>query len=598
MNNYNLPLLFGDDPGAAGQPAPANSLSNTPAAAPPPLAGAASNTPATAPPSPPPNRPVGYRRPQSERNQPPPLSPELQRESRIRMRNCKSQMLDNYPFFGRLALKMPLQPDDQRTSIAADGQNIYYNPRWVSEHNADQLKYAIARVVMACALKHHTRRGDRDYARWQAASRIVTSHFLKDSGINPGAPGDDNSVESGAGMNESIEKVYDLLKNLMPDQDNPEQQPQSGQGSGQSQGQGQGRGQQGQQNSGSGQGSRQSPGQSPGRSNNPGQQPGGQGQQPGQSNSGSGSSQSQDPNQQPGSNPGQGGQSRRDQSRQDQNNQSGQGSDQADNNQNQPADQPPGSNESPKPGEPSPPNSDPKGQGEVMDSPAGSDPEDQDAQRRSEEQEWDQALHSALQFAKSVGNQPGNMAEFVAAMHQSQVAWTELLRRFMYAHSKSDYTWARPNTRYIHQGLYMPTLDNPTMPSVVLSIDTSGSMSNPELAQVWSEIKQLTAELEPESVHVIQCDTQVNSAEEYNPGNLPEDLEAKGRGGTAFTPAFEYIDDNLTQKPACMIYCTDLYGYDFPDPPPDYPVLWMVTGRNKPPADPPFGERIDLDFPG
>ena len=59
----------------------------------------------------------------------PPLSPALQRESRDRMRMCIPEMLRTYPFFGFLALRMPIVPDDARISIAADGRNIYYNSR-------------------------------------------------------------------------------------------------------------------------------------------------------------------------------------------------------------------------------------------------------------------------------------------------------------------------------------------------------------------------------------------------------------------------------------------------------------------------------------
>ena len=41
----------------------------------------------------------------------------------------------------------------------------------------------MARVVMACALKHHTRRGERDSERWQTASQLVTHALLRDAGF-------------------------------------------------------------------------------------------------------------------------------------------------------------------------------------------------------------------------------------------------------------------------------------------------------------------------------------------------------------------------------------------------------------------------------
>ena len=45
------------------------------------------------------------------------------------------------------------------------------------------MQTAIARVVLACALKHHTRRDDRQPERWQHASQLVTHSILRDSGF-------------------------------------------------------------------------------------------------------------------------------------------------------------------------------------------------------------------------------------------------------------------------------------------------------------------------------------------------------------------------------------------------------------------------------
>ena len=36
---------------------------------------------------------------------------------------------------------------------------------------------------MACALKHHTRRGERDPERWQMASQLVTHALIRDAGF-------------------------------------------------------------------------------------------------------------------------------------------------------------------------------------------------------------------------------------------------------------------------------------------------------------------------------------------------------------------------------------------------------------------------------
>ena len=83
-------------------------------------------------------------------------------ESARRISNCVTALLRDQPFFGSLALRLPIRPDATRETLASDGKDIRYAPQWVADTDADHIKAALARVVLACALKHHTRRGGRD----------------------------------------------------------------------------------------------------------------------------------------------------------------------------------------------------------------------------------------------------------------------------------------------------------------------------------------------------------------------------------------------------------------------------------------------------
>ena len=84
---------------------------------------------------------------------------------------------------GSLALRLPIRADASRETVASDGREIRYSPRWVAEAQAHVIETAMARVVLACALKHHTRRGQRDPERWQRASQLVTHGLLRDAGF-------------------------------------------------------------------------------------------------------------------------------------------------------------------------------------------------------------------------------------------------------------------------------------------------------------------------------------------------------------------------------------------------------------------------------
>ena len=135
------------------------------------------------------------------------------RESAERVSRCVTALLRAQPFFGSLALRLPIRADAARETLASDGREIRYAPDWVARTDAHAVEAAIARVVLACALKHHTRRGGRDPERWQRASQLVTHGMLRDAGFT--LPPD---AEAWDGI--SVEEAYDRLPEPEPDAPN------------------------------------------------------------------------------------------------------------------------------------------------------------------------------------------------------------------------------------------------------------------------------------------------------------------------------------------------------------------------------------------
>ncbi|MCY4442062.1 MAG: VWA-like domain-containing protein [Deltaproteobacteria bacterium] len=125
-------------------------------------------------------------------------------ESALRVSDCVTELLRKQPFFGSLVLRLPLRADPTRKTLASDGREIRYSPDWVAETDAYLIETAMARVIMACALKHHTRRGERDPERWQTASQLVTHALLRDAGFT--LPPDAQAWEE-----LSVEQAYDRL---------------------------------------------------------------------------------------------------------------------------------------------------------------------------------------------------------------------------------------------------------------------------------------------------------------------------------------------------------------------------------------------------
>lgn len=202
--------------------------------------------------------------------------------------------------------------------------------------------------------------------------------------------------------------------------------------------------------------------------------------------------------------------------------------------------------------------------------------------------DWKLAAVQAANTAKTQGNMPASLKRFVEEITAPpKVDWRNQLRQFITRISKDDYSWARPNRRYLSAGVYLPGLWSENMGEIVVVIDTSGSIDQHTLNTFGSEIKALVSAVRPIKTHVIYCDAIINRVDEYEPHDDMK-FEMCGGGGTDFCPPFQYVEDQGI-KPECLIYLTDLYG-PFPDQP-EYPTLWCCTTDQVAP----FGETIHID---
>jgi predicted metal-dependent peptidase len=150
--------------------------------------------------------------------------------------------------------------------------------------------------------------------------------------------------------------------------------------------------------------------------------------------------------------------------------------------------------------------------------------------------------------------------------------------------------WTQPNKRYLYSGLYLPALNVPTLGTIAVIIDTSGSINQGELDIFASELQSILSIYPGTEIKVIYVDTKVANAETIDIYDFQ--LHANGGGGTNFRPGFEYIEEKQIM-PSCAIYFTDGWCSSFPEETPEYPTLWISTDRAN--FTPPFGEVINID---
>ena len=84
-----------------------------------------------------------------------------------------------------------------------------------------------------------------------------------------------------------------------------------------------------------------------------------------------------------------------------------------------------------------------------------------------------------------------------------------------------DYSWSVPNRSFIDGGLYLPSIRSEGIDAIEVIVDTSGSQPVDTLAEFWAELREVAAEIRPETVVVLQVDAAVRDAAEYARATFP-----------------------------------------------------------------------------
>jgi predicted metal-dependent peptidase len=128
--------------------------------------------------------------------------------SEVRIQKARTTLLLDHPFFGTLLFRLGATPCRFIETMATDGVSLFYNPAFVDTLNAAELAGVLAHEVLHPALQHHTRRGDRDQARWNMACDYAINPILIDAGVT--LPKDVLIDNRFRGM--SAERIYNLIE--------------------------------------------------------------------------------------------------------------------------------------------------------------------------------------------------------------------------------------------------------------------------------------------------------------------------------------------------------------------------------------------------
>ena len=202
--------------------------------------------------------------------------------------------------------------------------------------------------------------------------------------------------------------------------------------------------------------------------------------------------------------------------------------------------------------------------------------------------EWSDAMVEALHIAKQHGIAPDTINRLLDERIKSRIFWRDLLHDHISKMVGSDdYSWRRPSRRSTSVDLYLPSMISEGIASVVICIDTSGSMSPADIGRAVSESRACLNQCRPTRTMIIETDAEIagiktlDRDEDYTPTKI------KGGGGTDFRPAIIHAQ---LQNPDIIIYISDMFG-EYPKEV-TTPLIWLTTSDNIAPV----GRTIKMDM--
>lgn len=201
---------------------------------------------------------------------------------------------------------------------------------------------------------------------------------------------------------------------------------------------------------------------------------------------------------------------------------------------------------------------------------------------------WDQAVAEAHEVAtRKAGSVSTSLERLVTSTKRANVDWRSVLREFLCRYARNDYSFSRPNRRYLSQGFYLPGLRSEELGEVCICVDTSGSIRGPQLAAFAAELEAILGTYDC-SLRILYHDVVVCHEQRWASSDGPFTLEPRGGGGTSHVDVLAKADDEF---PTAILALTDFVTI-LPSSPPTAPLLWCII--DNPNARPPWGRHVHI----
>ena len=176
---------------------------------------------------------------------------------------------------------------------------------------------------------------------------------------------------------------------------------------------------------------------------------------------------------------------------------------------------------------------------------------------------------TADQIKKQGGTIPGELTDIIQALNKPPVYnWRKHFRQLVgnSISSEIQLTRMRPSKRFPDaRGIRLKR-----KPSIMVAVDTSGSISNNDLQEFFSEINHIYKT--GVDVDVVEFDTKIEHISKYS-GKAEYTIH--GRGGSDVTETVNYYNEHKNQYSSLVIF-TDGYLINF-NLPVCQSMIWVIT---------------------
>ena len=219
------------------------------------------------------------------------------------------------------------------------------------------------------------------------------------------------------------------------------------------------------------------------------------------------------------------------------------------------------------------------------------------------EEEWKQRMENAAKLAsgKMEGKVPAFLQGILAKLRPPRKDWRQLLSEFIQPEI-SDYSFNPPDKRlYSISDCLLPDFNETeeTVKNIVFFIDISGSMSEDDINDVYSEVVGAVNQFTTMNGYLGYFDTQVHNFNKFE--DIEDVIKNKPHsgGGTEFQVCFEFLNKNETVEiddiVGIIILTDGECGYGKSEKlSRGIPTLWVYTDDRIPPA--PFGNSTYLKY--